>query len=170
MLNVSPHVCKRNLLPSDFLYVGHESFGSCLMSYKCLKCLWHIGRILIQFFLALDSETSAKLYNHHVGNGEISASSKRSSLTRRFLGSVVGNMSAILASVAAGFDIRNAKYSSLHPRSPSSWADDVEDDEKWLPKETGESVFNIFHLLLFLHYTNLMFLQIARLCCNSFIQ
>lgn len=87
--------------------------------------------------LALDSETTTKLYNHQNGNGEISGSTKRSSLPRRFVGSILGNMSAILASVAAGFDIRAAKYSTLHPRLPSSWPDDFDDDEKWWPKETG---------------------------------
>ncbi|GFQ86681.1 mitogen-activated protein kinase kinase kinase 9 [Trichonephila clavata] len=76
--------------------------------------------------------SSARTYN-----GELSGSSKRSSLPRRFVGSLMGNMSAILAVVAAGFDIRSTRYASLHPRLPSTWPDDGEEDEKWWPKETG---------------------------------
>ncbi|XP_015926880.1 mitogen-activated protein kinase kinase kinase 11 [Parasteatoda tepidariorum] len=87
---------------------------------------------------AYDSEINiCRSYSLHNGNGEVSSSTKRSSLPRRFMGSILGNMSAILASVAAGFDIRAPKYSSLHPRLPSAWPDDVEDAEKWWPKETG---------------------------------
>ncbi|KAF8770825.1 Mitogen-activated protein kinase kinase kinase like protein [Argiope bruennichi] len=75
---------------------------------------------------------SARTYN-----GELSGSSKRSSLPRKFVGSFIENMGAILASVAAGFDIRTAKYTSLHPRLPPTWPDDGGDDEAWWPKETG---------------------------------
>ncbi|KFM62370.1 Mitogen-activated protein kinase kinase kinase 9, partial [Stegodyphus mimosarum] len=91
---------------------------------------------------ALENESSSNSRSHslHNGNGEISGVTKRSSLPRRFVGSILGNMSAILASVAAGFDIRTAKYSTLHPRLPSTWSDDVEDDEKWWPKETGPPI------------------------------
>ncbi|KAG8189937.1 hypothetical protein JTE90_009078 [Oedothorax gibbosus] len=80
---------------------------------------------------------SSRSYQYHNGNGEVSSSSKRSSLSRKFMGSIMGNMSAILASVAAGFDIRTAKYASLHPRLPPAWTDEVDDEDKWWPKETG---------------------------------
>ncbi|GIX74555.1 mitogen-activated protein kinase kinase kinase 9 [Caerostris extrusa] len=83
---------------------------------------------------AFESEISSSTRTY---NGEISSSSKRSSLPRRFVSSMMENMSAILASVAVGFDIRAAKYASLHPRLPPTWPDDGEDEEKWWPKETG---------------------------------
>ncbi|XP_054716555.1 mitogen-activated protein kinase kinase kinase 11-like [Uloborus diversus] len=87
-----------------------------------------------------DFTSMSKSYGHHNGNGEISTNSKRSSLPRRFVGSFLGNMSAILASVAAGFDIRSAKYSSLRHRPPTGNPNDAEDEEMWWPKDMGPPI------------------------------
>lgn len=62
-------------------------------------------------------------------NGDVP---KRSSLSRRLMGSVLTNMSAVLASVAAGFDIRYAKHSSCHPS-----------EDKWWTKENGPPILGI---------------------------
>lgn len=80
---------------------------------------------------------SLPLPRHHtLYNG---ASSSGDSLKRpsHIVNLVLYNIAAIAASIAAGFDIRLATQTTVHPKLNPVWSEDDDDDRRWWYREQG---------------------------------
>ncbi|KAF8773059.1 Mitogen-activated protein kinase kinase kinase like protein [Argiope bruennichi] len=72
---------------------------------------------------------------HTLSNGD---SLKRNT---HFLHLSLYNMAAIAASIAAGFDIRLATQTTVHPKLSSMWSEDEEEDKRWWYQEQGSPLY-----------------------------
>ncbi|GFQ64571.1 mitogen-activated protein kinase kinase kinase 9 [Trichonephila clavata] len=72
---------------------------------------------------------------HTLSNGD---SMKRSG---HFLHLSLYNMAAIAACIAAGFDIRLATQTTVHPKLNSVWSEDDEEDKRWWYQEQGSPLY-----------------------------
>ncbi|XP_035213319.1 mitogen-activated protein kinase kinase kinase 11-like isoform X2 [Stegodyphus dumicola] len=71
------------------------------------------------------------LYNGASGSGD---SLKR---TSHIINLVLYNIAAIAASVAAGFDIRLATQTTVHPKLTPVWSEDDDEEKRWWYREQG---------------------------------